>query len=73
MKGWKTFLFGALVAIITPLITYLDGVKTTLAACGVNPDTGDAICGLPGWVGVVIGVVIIGLRFVTTTSIFSKD
>ena len=72
MKGWKTFLFGALVAILLPLITYLDGIKQALAQCGVDPSTNTEICGLPGWVGVVIGIVIMGLRFITSTPIFKK-
>lgn len=72
MKGWKTVLFGLLVAIVTPMITYLDGLKDTIAQCGIDPATNAEVCGLPGWLGVVIGVVVIGLRAVTSTSIFKK-
>lgn len=72
MTGFKTFLFGLLVALIAPAITYLDGVKETLAQCGIDPLTQSEVCGLPGWVGTVIGIVIIALRWATTTPIFKK-
>lgn len=72
MKGWKTIIFGAIVAIVTPLITYLDSLKQTLAQCGIDPTTNAEVCGLPSWVGLVIGFVIIGLRFITTTPVFKK-
>lgn len=59
LKGWKTVLFGLLVAIAPPAVTYLGGVNWT--SIGISP----AVAG-------VIGAIIIGLRAVTNTAIGSK-
>jgi hypothetical protein len=56
MKGWKTVAFGVFVAVVPPLITYLGGVDWT--TLGISPTVAGAI-----------GLVIVGLRSVTTTAI----
>lgn len=71
LKGWKTFAFGLLVAISGPVLSYLESVKQALGECGTDA-AGNAICSLPGWITLLIGGAIIGLRFLTTTSIFKK-
>lgn len=72
MKGYKTILFGALVAIGSTLIGYLETVKATIGQCATDAMTNETICALPDWVGIVIGVAIIGLRFITTTPALKK-
>lgn len=71
LKGWKTFLLGALVVVVSPLLDYLDSFKETLQNCAISP-AGEDICSLPWWVGTVLGFVIIGLRAITSTAIFKK-
>ncbi len=73
MQGFKTFLLGLLVALIYPAIEYLESVKAALASCGIDPDTAQEICGLPTWMGLVIGGLIMLARMVTKTAIFKKD
>lgn len=72
MKGWKTILFGALVAVASALLSFLEGLKQTLGECGVNQETAETVCSLPGWVGFAVGGAIIALRFLTTTPVFKK-
>ena len=75
MKGFKTVLFGGLIAIAAPLIEYLEGIKSTIGQCDVTTDVLGNVqefCSLPWWVGSIIGVMIIGLRFITSTPIFKK-
>lgn len=73
MKGYKTIIFGALVVMLSPLVTYLEGLKATIGQCAVDTATNTEICALPWWVGTAIGVGIIGLRMVTTSGIFNKS
>jgi hypothetical protein len=58
MKGWKTVIFGALMAIVPPLLTYVGGVDWH--ALGVSPG-----------VSAAIGAAVIALRAVTNTPIGS--
>lgn len=60
LKGWKTVLFGFLVTVVPPALTYLGGVDWT--KLGISPAA-----------GAVIGAIIIGLRAVTNTSIGKKE
>jgi len=73
MKGFKTILFGLLVAILSPAVFYFEGLKETIAQCGIDPTTSEQVCGLPGWVGIAVGIIVIGLRLVTSTSAFKKQ
>jgi hypothetical protein len=59
LTGFRTVAWGLLVAIAVPGLTYLGGIDWTQF---VNPNI--AL--------VISGAVTIGLRVVTTTSIFSK-
>lgn len=56
MKGWKTVLFGALMALMPALLNYLAGVHWT-----------DYVS--PEWAGVIVGVIVVALRAVTNTPI----
>ena len=56
MKGWKTVIFGALMVVAPPLLTYVGGVNWT--SLGISPVMSAAI-----------GAIIIGLRSVTTSPI----
>lgn len=56
MKGWKTVLFGLLLAIGAPAFHYLAGVDWT------------AIAG-PVWGPIIVGAIVIGLRAITTTPV----
>jgi threonine aldolase len=56
MKGWKTVIFGALLAIGPAALTYLGGVDWT--SFGISPAT-----------SAMIGAIIIGLRAVTSTPV----
>lgn len=60
LTGWKTVIFGAAMVIVPPLMTYVGGINWT--SLGVSPG-----------VSAAIGLVIIGLRAVTSTSIGSKS
>ena len=57
VKGWKTVAFGAIVAVAG----FLEGAEIT-----------SVISQYPAYVGSITGFVIMGLRFITTSSIFSK-
>lgn len=59
LTGWKTVLFGALVAIGPVALNYVGAINWQ--SLGVSPAA-----------GMVIGAVIVGLRAVTTTSIGAK-
>lgn len=56
MKGWKTVLFGAFMAVAPVLLNYLAGVHWT-----------DYVS--PEWAGVIVGIIVIALRAVTNTPI----
>jgi len=60
MKGWKTIGTGLALAIAVPGLTYLSGVDWTQYVA-------------PNVALMISGGLMIGLRFVTTTSIFNKD
>lgn len=55
MKGFRTFIYGGLVAVVPALLTYLGGIDWT--SLGISPSA-----------AAVIGAGIIGLRTITTTS-----
>lgn len=59
-KGWRTILTGLAIAIVPAGLTYLAGVDWKQY---VSPEL--AL--------VVSGALTVALRFVTTTSVFSKD
>ncbi len=59
LKGYRTLIFGAAVAVVPPLMTYLGGVDWT--SIGISPGA-----------AAVIGAAIIGLRAVTTTALGTK-
>ena len=59
LTGWKTFIFGLLVAIAPVAISYFEGVSWL-------------DLGVPSWMVSVIGLVIIGLRAVTSTPMFQN-
>ena len=59
-KGFRTVAFGLLVAVVPAAVTYLAGVNWE--SIGVSPQ-----------VAAAIGVVIIGLRAITNTSMFAKS
>ena len=73
MKGYRTLLFGAAVAVLSPLVTHLEGLKAAIGQCAVDGANNVEICALPWWVGTAIGVAIIGLRVLTTSGIFTKS
>ena len=73
MKGYRTVLFGALVAILSPLLTYMEGLKASIGACAIDGANNLEVCALPWWVGTAIGAAIIGLRVITTSAIFNKS
>lgn len=73
LKGFKTIAFGLLVAVGGTATAYLEDIKATLGECATNPLTNETICSLPGWTSLVIGGVIIALRFVTNTSVGKKE
>ena len=56
VKGWKTVAFGLFMVVVPPALTFLGGVDWT--SIGVSPA-----------VAAAIGVVIIGLRAMTSTPI----
>lgn len=58
-KGWKTFLFGGLVAVSGVGLDYVAGYDWTDS-------------GLAPWIVSLIGVGVMALRAVTTTTIFKK-
>jgi len=59
MQGFKTILAGLIMVIIPPITQYLGAIDWSTV--------------LPGPWGVVVGgVIMIALRFVTTTPIFNK-
>lgn len=60
MKGWKTVAFGLFTALAPAAVTYLGGIDWT--TIGISP----AAAG-------VIGLVIIGLRAMTTSAIGRKE
>lgn len=72
-KGWRTVLFGAVVAAVGGALSYFEELKGIIGQCATDPSTNEQICSLPGWTGPVLGLVIIGLRALTKTSIFSKE
>jgi threonine aldolase len=59
MKGWKTVVFGLVVAVAPAALNYVGGIDWT--SLGLSPSAGAAI-----------GAIIIGLRAITNTSIGSK-
>jgi hypothetical protein len=59
MKGWRTVIFGALIVVGPPLLTYVAGVDWK--SLGVSPA-----------VAAAIGAAIIALRAMTTTPIGSR-
>ena len=59
MKGWRTIAFGLFVAIGPAAVTYLGGVDWT--SLGIAPG-----------VSAAIGLVIVGLRAITSTAIGAK-
>jgi|APFre7841882654_1041346.scaffolds.fasta_scaffold608479_2 hypothetical protein len=59
MKGWRTVIFGGLMVVVPPLLTYLGGIDWT--SYGISPALSAAI-----------GAVIIGLRAATSTPIGQK-
>lgn len=72
MKGFKTILFGLLIAVGGTTLSYLEGLKQTLGTCAIDVATNVEVCALPDWTALVVGGIIITLRFATTTSIFKK-
>lgn len=58
LKGWKTTIFGLLVVVVPPALTYLGGINWV--QLGVSPVA-----------AAIIGALIIGLRAVTDTPIGS--
>jgi len=60
MKGWRTVIFGALMVIGPPLLTYVAGVDWK--SLGVSPA-----------VSAAIGAIVIALRAVTNTPIGLKS
>ena len=72
MKGFKTFFYGLAIALLSPLLAYLESIKAGLGECGVDPVTNAEICSLPWWVGTAIGLGIIGLRALTNSSMFKE-
>jgi hypothetical protein len=59
MKGYRTVLFGLVVALLPAALTYLGGVDWTVL--GISPA-----------IGMGIGSAIISLRSITTTRIAAK-
>ena len=72
MQGFKTAAYGLAVTLSGAAITYLEDLKKMLGECGIDPATNAEICGLPSWILMPVGIAIIVLRAVTTTSIFNK-
>lgn len=60
LKGWKTVLFGALVAVGPVALDYVGAINWT--SLGVSPTA-----------GMIIGAGIIGLRTITTSAIGAKS
>lgn len=56
MKGYRSIAFGTLLAISGPALTYLAGIDWTQYVS-------------PTWAPVIVGVISIGLRVVTTTPV----
>lgn len=56
LKGWKTLIYGAAVAVLPALLSFLGGIDMT--ALGLNPG-----------IAAAIGAGIIGLRAYTSTPI----
>lgn len=71
--GWKTFLFGLLVTLAVPTTLYFETLKADLMTCATDQVTKLDVCALPDWVGPVVGVMIVGLRVLTTTKMFKKS
>lgn len=55
-KGWKTLGFGLLMVIAPPVLALLGGIDWNSS-------------GLPPWAVMLVGAVVMALRFVTTTPI----
>lgn len=60
MTGWKTFAFGAAMVVVPPLLNFIGAFD--FSKLGLSPGTSAAI-----------GAIIIGLRAVTSTPMFSKS
>jgi hypothetical protein len=60
MKGWRTVIFGALMVVGPPMLTYVAGVDWK--ALGVSPT-----------VSAAIGAIVIALRAMTTTPIGNRS
>jgi hypothetical protein len=73
LQRWKTILFGLAVALSVPTITYFEGLQKQLMTCTVDLATKAEICAFPGWVGPVIGVMIIALRMLTVGPVFKSN
>lgn len=56
-KGWKTFLFGLLMVVIPPILSFVGTIDWSNS-------------GLPSWAISLIGFAIIALRSITTTPVF---
>ena len=70
MKGLRTFAIFALIS----LAGWVDQFSGILKQCQLDPASNTEICsiGIPGWAVGVIGMLGMGLRFITTTPIFKK-
>jgi len=58
MKGYRTVLFGAMVAVVPALLTYMNTIDWT----AYGP-----------WITGVVGVITIALRAITTTPMTQKE
>lgn len=70
-KGFKTLIIFLLISLSGWVLQFTEALKT----CGVDPSSDVVVCslGIPPWVVGILGMVGIGLRFITTTSIFKKE